>query len=61
MLQKFKGPENKKTSGKAYGKKSKKVNPVKKEKTKIKKRLRDKKNIGKRRKPSENDQSKHHT
>ncbi len=58
---KFKGPENKKTSGKAYGTKSRKGEPVKKEKTKIKKRLRDKKNIGKRRKPSENDQSKHHS
>ncbi len=58
---KFKGPENKKTSGKAYGTKRKNVKPVKKEKAKIKKRLRDKKNIGKRRKPSESDRSKHHT
>ena len=61
LAAKYKGPENKKTSGKAYGAKSKKVKPVKNEKTKVKKRLRDKKNIGKRRKPSENDQSKHHS
>ena len=61
LAAKYKGPENKKTSGKSYGAKSKKVKPVKNEKTKVKKRLRDKKNIGKRRKPSENDQSKHHS
>jgi len=60
LAAKFKGPENKKTSGKAYGTKRKKVKPVKKEKIKIKKRLRDKKNIGKRRKPSESNLSKHH-
>jgi superfamily II DNA/RNA helicase len=50
---KFKGPENRKTSGKAYGKKRKKTKSLKKEKNKIKKRLRDKKNIGKRRKPAD--------
>jgi len=48
----FSGPENQKTSGKSYGKKRKKVTKeVKKKKTK--KRARDRKNIGKRRKPSE--------
>ncbi len=48
----FSGPENQKTSGKSYGKKRKKVTKeVKKKKTKL--RARDKKNIGKRRKPSE--------
>ena len=58
---KFKGPENTKTSGKAYGAKRKKVKSAKKEKSKIKKRLRDKKNIGKRRKASEENRSKHHS
>lgn len=54
LAAKFKGPDNKKNSGKSYGKKRKKSQTVKKEKSKIKKRLRDKKNIGKRRAPSEN-------
>ena len=58
---KFKGPENKKTSGKAYGTKRKKMKPAKKEKSKTKNRLRDKKNIGKRRKPSEKDRSENNT
>ncbi len=58
LAAKFKGPENVKTSGKAYGKKRKKQKPEKKEKVKTKNRLRDKKNIGKRRKSSETDQSK---
>jgi len=49
----FKGPENKKTSGKAYGAKRKKSKVVKKEKKRTKQRLRDKKNIGKRRKPAD--------
>ncbi len=50
---KFTGPENRKSSGKSYGSKRKKTKKVKKAKTKIKNRVRDKKNIGKRRKPSE--------
>ena len=49
----FTGPENRKSSGKAYGAKRKKTKKVTKAKTKIKSRVRDKKNIGKRRKPSE--------
>ena len=61
LAAKFKGPENIKTSGKAYGAKRKKIKPAKKEKSKIKQRLRDKKNIGKRRKPSEKNHSKHHS
>jgi len=51
---KFTGPENQKSSGKSYGVKHKKNKTVKtKTKSKVKKRLRDKKNIGKRRKPTE--------
>ncbi len=53
LAAKFKGPENRKTSGKSYGNKRKKINKVKKDKAKIKTRVRDRKNIGKRRKPSE--------
>ena len=50
----FTGPENRKSSGKAYGVKRKKVKKVKsKSKSKVKNRVRDKKNIGKRRKPTE--------
>jgi ATP-dependent RNA helicase SrmB len=48
----FTGPENQKSSGKSYGNKRKKViKTVKKKKLKV--RVRDKKNIGKRRSPSE--------
>ncbi len=59
---KFKGPENKKSSGKAYGKKRKQTKTLKKEnkgeeKNKTKKRLRNKKNIGKRRKPADTNKS----
>ena len=56
----YTGPENRKTSGKAYGVKRKKDKADKKsdKKTSVKKkdkmRTRDKKNIGKRRVPSEN-------
>lgn len=52
---KYTGPEKRKSSGKAHGVKRKKVKQVKKtdEKKKEKTRLRDKKNIGKRRQPSE--------
>lgn len=53
LVAKFTGPENRKTSGKAYGVKRKKVKQAKKTRTKSKNRLRDRKNIGKRRKPSE--------
>lgn len=53
LAAKFTGPENKKSSGKAYGKKRKKIKKVKEIKTKTKNRVRDKKNIGKRRKPTE--------
>ncbi len=53
----FTGPENRKSSGKAYGKKRKKTVKQKSVKTKSKDRLRDRKNVGKRRKPSENKQS----
>lgn len=49
----FKGPENRKSSGKAYGKKRKKTSETKKTKKKSKNRVRDKKNIGKRRQPTE--------
>ena len=56
LAAKFTGPDNRKTSGKSHGKKRKKVTPVK-EKTKNKSRLRDRKNIGKRRKPSEDHSS----
>ena len=54
LAAKFKGPENRKSSGKSYGKKRTKVDSSKKDKKKIKTRVRDRKNIGKRRKPSEN-------
>jgi len=52
---KYQGPDNRKTSGKAYGNKRKKDKTDKKTsvKTKTKMRVRDKKNIGKRRTPSE--------
>ncbi len=54
LAAKFKGPENRKSSGKSYGKKRTKVESSNKDKKKIKTRVRDRKNIGKRRKPSEN-------
>ena len=54
LAAKFTGPERRKSSGKAYGVKRKKTKKAKKEKTRIKNRVRDRKNIGKRRKPSEN-------
>ena len=51
----YTGPEQRKSSGKAYGVKRKKVKKSKKKAgKKAKNRLRDRKNIGKRRKPSEN-------
>ncbi len=50
---KYTGPENRKTSGKAYGVRRKKKVSKKKVKKKIKSRTRDRKNIGKRRKPTE--------
>lgn len=56
----YKGPENQKSSGKAFGKKRKKASEkktVKKVKNRSKNRVRDKKNIGKRRQPS----AKHHS
>ena len=53
LIAKFTGPENRKTSGKSYGSKRKKVQKVKKIRKKNKNRVRDRKNIGKRRKPSE--------
>lgn len=53
LVAQFTGPENRKSSGKAYGAKRKKTKNVTKAKAKIKIRVRDKKNIGKRRKPSE--------
>ncbi len=46
----YTGPKKQKSSGQAFGKKTKKVTKKKPEK-KIKRRLRDKKNIGKRRRP----------
>ncbi len=52
LAAKFGGPDNQKSSGKAYGVKRKKKKEVKKQ-VKVKKRLRDKKNVGKRRKPTE--------
>lgn len=52
LAAKFTGPDNQKSSGKAYGTKRNKKVAVK-NKVKIKNRLRDKKNIGKRRKPAE--------
>ncbi len=53
LIAKFTGPESRKSSGKAYGAKRKKVKKDRKTKTKVKNRVRDRKNIGKRRKPSE--------
>jgi hypothetical protein len=53
LIAKFTGPENRKSSGKSYGSKRKKIQKVKKTRKKIKDRVRDRKNIGKRRKPSE--------
>ncbi len=51
---KFTGPDNQKSSGKSYGTKHRKTRKVAgKSKSKVKKRQRDQKNIGKRRKPSE--------
>ncbi|MCK5667274.1 MAG: hypothetical protein KAI17_27495, partial [Thiotrichaceae bacterium] len=49
---KYTGPENRKTSGKAYGAKRKKAIQPKKTRKKVKTRVRDRKNIGKRRKSS---------
>lgn len=54
----FTGPENRKSSGKSYGKKHKGLNNKNsnddaKSKTKVKVRARDKRNVGKRRQPSE--------
>ena len=50
----YTGPQQRKSSGKAYGVKRKKVKKLKKKAgKKTKTRLRDRKNIGKRRKPSE--------
>ena len=55
----FSGPENRKSSGKAFGTKKNKAKSAtktkSKEKTKVKSRHRDRKNIGKRRKPSDNE------
>ena len=51
---KFSGPEHRKSSGKSYGKKRDKSASAIKTKKKVKLRHRDRKNIGKRRKPSEN-------
>lgn len=53
LAAKFTGPANRKSSGKAYGSKKKKLSSLKKVRKKAKNRLRDRKNIGKRRKPSE--------
>jgi len=50
---KYTGPENRKSSGKAYGVKRKKTARPKKIRKKVKTRTRDRKNIGKRRKASE--------
>ena len=57
LIGKYTGPENRKTSGKAYGVKRKKVKQVKKTKKKEKVRARDKKNIGKRRSPTDESSS----
>jgi len=54
LVGKYTGPDNRKSSGKAYGTKRKKKTIDKKIKKKVKIRERDKRNIGKRRKPSEN-------
>jgi superfamily II DNA/RNA helicase len=53
LTAKFTGPENRKASGKSYGNKRKKIQKLKKTRKKNKNRVRDRKNIGKRRKPSE--------
>lgn len=53
LVANFTGPEQQKSSGKAYGKKRRKNKQVKKVKTKVKNRSRERKNLGKRRKPSE--------
>ncbi|MBL4712044.1 MAG: DEAD/DEAH box helicase [Gammaproteobacteria bacterium] len=56
LVAKYTGPENRKSSGKAYGKKKdtkQKNKNKKKEINKIKVRARDKKNVGKRRAPTE--------
>lgn len=50
---KYHGPENQKTSGKSFGTKRKKVKKEKPAKKKVKIRHRDKKNVGKRRTPSD--------
>jgi ATP-dependent RNA helicase SrmB len=50
---KYRGPENRKSSGKAYGARRRKAASPKKARNKSKLRARDRKNIGKRRKPTE--------
>lgn len=55
LVGKYTGPESRKSSGKAYGVKRNKKPVVKQTKKKVKVRGRVKKNIGKRRKPSEKD------
>jgi superfamily II DNA/RNA helicase len=57
LIAKYTGPEHRKTSGKSYGAKRKKPNPVKKEVKKVKVRTRDKKNVGKRRTPADESSS----
>jgi ATP-dependent RNA helicase SrmB len=57
LAAKYTGPDHKKTSGKSYGAKRKKVEPVKQARKKEKVRTRVKKNIGKRRTPSDNNPS----
>lgn len=52
LVANFKGPEKQKKSGKAFGVKRKKKALEKKTKTRQKNRLRDRKNIGRRRKPA---------
>ena len=54
LVGKYTGPDNRKSSGKSYGTKRKKKTIDKKIKKKVKMRERDKKNVGKRRKASEN-------
>ncbi len=58
LAAKFTGPANRKSSGKSYGsknkeQKTKKASDTKNSRKKTKNRVRDRKNIGKRRKPSE--------
>lgn len=53
LLGKYSGPENRKKSGKSFGVKRKKVKQAKKARKKEKIRVRDRKNIGKRRAPSD--------